>query len=190
MLSYNQIKNPQTDRYIKIYGKTFNDLIKYQGYTEKELLSLATKNVILPSHQNTYELTGVDDADVYILSQLDDENLVNVCQTNKRISKLCKNNKILNNRIERYLFQLDEQLKIMKYRIARAIRAEDNKQGSTLQYIKKYLECNYNINPKDPLINKTIKMLTSLKSGERLIVNPHHKGHYKISKELRNNCFY
>jgi hypothetical protein len=74
MLSYNQIVNPQTGRYIKINGKTYNELIKYQGYTKEELTNLPHVNVILPSHQNLFEFTGVDDTDIYLLSHLDDKS--------------------------------------------------------------------------------------------------------------------
>jgi hypothetical protein len=70
-------------------------------------------------------------------------------------------------------------------KIGRAIYAEQNKQGSTLQYIKKYLEANYNIKPTDKRIKKTINKLLSLTSGERLIMNKHHTGHYRLSPEFK-----
>jgi hypothetical protein len=112
--------------------------------------------------------------------------LVRVCQTNTRLHKLCHHNKILSHRINHYLLKIEKDYIKMKYKIARTILSEENKKGSTLVYIKKYLECNYNIDPKTPLIKNTIHMLTQLKSGERLIINPKHKGHYKLSKELKD----
>jgi hypothetical protein len=181
-----KIRNPLTDRYINLYGRTYYDLINYQYYTEEQLLSLPKIKIIKPSHQNLFEFTGIDDTDVYILSKLDDQSLVRVCQTNKRINNLCKTNKYLNERVTNYLFMFEKDFIKMKYRIARAIIALNDNKGETLQYIKKYLEVNYNISPHNLLIKKTINILTSLTSGERLIINPQHKGHYKVSKELKD----
>ena len=185
MKSYQRIRSPQTNRYIKINGKTYNELINY-GYTEEQLLSMPRTEIINASHQNTFELTGVDDTDVYILSQLDDKSLVRACQTSSRMNRICKNNNILNKRITTYLLTFEKEYIKMKDRIVRAILALHDNKGGTLQYIKKYLETNYNVDPKNPLIKHTINMLTSLKSGERLIINHNHKGHYKVSKELRD----
>jgi hypothetical protein len=69
-----------------------------------------------------------------------------------------------------------------KKMILRAVEAIDDKKGSSLPYIKKYLETNYKIKPTNPLINKTI---TKLVTGGDIIINPKHKGHYKISKESK-----
>lgn len=72
-----------------------------------------------------------------------------------------------------------------KIMIAKAIIAEGSKSGSTRQYIKKYLEANYNIKPTNPWINKTISALTKATEGPRLIVNRYHSGHFRCSPELK-----
>lgn len=72
-----------------------------------------------------------------------------------------------------------------KIMIARAIVAEDNKAGSTRQYIKKYLQANYKISPTNPWINRTIADLTKKTEGPRLIVNRYHTGHFRCSPELK-----
>lgn len=185
MQSYEKIRSPLTDRYIKLYGRTYYDLIRYSNYTEEQLLSLPKIKVIEPSHQNEFNLTGIDDTDVYILSKLDDKSLLSACQINQRINKLCRTNVYLSHRIDNYYDDFNKDFQKMKNRITRAIIALHDKKGGTLYYIKIYLETNYNVDPHNFLIKKTIHMLTSLKSGERLIINPHHKGHYKVSKELK-----
>lgn len=190
MTTYEQIRNPLTNRYITVYGKTYYDLIDNEYYDEDYLLSLPRVNVIKPSHQNLFDLTGIDDTDALILNQLDDQSLVRACQTNQRLKKLCQSRSFLQNRIDNYLFQFKKEFITMKYRIARAIIAEKNTQGSTLVYIKKYLEANYKINPTNPWIKRTINILTSSNSGERLIINNKLKGHYKVSPELKEAVKY
>jgi len=56
------------------------------------------------------------------------------------------------------------------------------KKGGTRQYIKKYLEANYNIEPSNPHINKAISKLIET---EEIIVNPKYGGHYKLSSNTR-----
>ena len=69
-----------------------------------------------------------------------------------------------------------------KIMICKAIISEASRKGSSRQYIKKYLECNYNILPQNPHINKTIKSM--IEKGE-LIPDKYHKGHYRVSLELK-----
>ena len=72
-----------------------------------------------------------------------------------------------------------------KIMIARAIVAENNKAGSTRQYIKKYLQANYKISLTNPWINRTIDDLTKKTEGPRLIINHYHTGHFRCSPELK-----
>lgn len=72
----------------------------------------------------------------------------------------------------------------MKYHIGKAILADHDKKGSTRHAIKKYLITNYNFNNND-LLNKTIKILLEKTTGERLIKNIYHAGHYKLSHEFK-----
>jgi hypothetical protein len=70
--------------------------------------------------------------------------------------------------------------------VIHAIEAEKNPKGSSLCYIKKYLECNYKIPPTSHHITKT---LTKLSTQGILIAsldkngNPYHK--YKIASEKK-----
>lgn len=66
--------------------------------------------------------------------------------------------------------------------IIRAIYANSpyEKKGATRQYIKKYLETNYKIEPTNPHINKSIKRLIE---NEEIIVNPYYSGHYRLSPQ-------
>lgn len=170
-----QIKSPKTNRMVYIGGDTYNKLLK--EYNEDYLLSLTN----LPN----FVFTGIDDTDVLVLQQLDGEDLLNACQTNKRINQLCNTNILLKNIIFEYMQKNRKKFNAMKYKIVRAIRADHDKKGSTRQYIKKYLESNYKIEPTNPWINFTIFILTNRIKGERLIINPHRTGHYKLSSELK-----
>lgn len=73
--------------------------------------------------------------------------------------------------------------------ITRAIKAENNPEGSTLCYIKKYLECNYNVPPTSHHITKTLIRL-SLPSKNVLIPsldkngNIYHK--YTLNPEYKS----
>ena len=69
-----------------------------------------------------------------------------------------------------------------KLMIGKAILAEANRNGSTRQYLKKYLEANYKISPKHPYTNKAIKMM--IESGE-IIVNSRRTGHYRLSPQFK-----
>jgi hypothetical protein len=73
-----------------------------------------------------------------------------------------------------------------KVMIGKAILAEKSKKGSTRQYLKKYLETNYRIDPKSHYLKKEITKLTSLTTGARLIVDPKHTGHYRLSEEYKD----
>lgn len=205
METFEQIHSPKTNRLIYLYGDAYYTLIK-EGYSEKTLLSLprtkavksprntktlskyptkpTKKEVIINYDTNTEvpllsQLTGVNDTDTYILSMLDDKSLVQACKTNKRIKLLCQNNQTLDIRIKKYKYREFDNMKRM---IGYAITSERNRNGSTRPYIKKYLETNYKIEPTDPRINKTIKIL--LDEGS-LIPDKHHGGHYRMSPEYK-----
>jgi len=66
--------------------------------------------------------------------------------------------------------------------IAKAILAENNPNGSTRYYIKKYLEANYNISPTSYLTNIAIKKLLT---EEKLIRDENNSEHFHVSDELR-----
>ena len=175
---FNTIGNLR-DELRRTHKSTESKIIYLEGnpYTEEELIKMV--NYYQTHVRNTSNLTGLDDADIYILEQLDDESLIKVCQTDKRINRLCKNKK-LNTRIVNYLKAFND----MKYKIARAIAA-DTKRGSRPSSIKKYFSANYQIDLKDPFINNTINKLASLEKGERLIINPSHPRYYQLSPELK-----
>lgn len=179
-----QIRNPTTNRLINVGGTTYNDLIKYGEYTQKYLSSLPTIKKLDEYDMEDIQFTGIDDTDIHILSFLDDESLVDLCQTNLRLNQLCKKDRYLTNRVDQYLLNLDNQFNIMKYRIGKAILADRDKKGSTRQAIKKYLSANFIFNDHE-LLNKTIKILLERTTGERLIKNKHHGGHYKLSAEFK-----
>ncbi len=170
-----RIKSPKTNRMIYVGGDTYHQLLK--DYDEDYLLSF--------TNQPDFVLTGVNDTDILILQQLNDEDLLNACQTNKRINKLCNDNRILDNRIQNYIKLNQKLFNSMTYKIAKAIDAGRDKKGLSRQFIKKFLESNYKIEPTDPWINFTLYILSNRKEGERLIVNPHHTGHYKLSPALK-----
>lgn len=195
-MSTGKIYSPKSRRPIIIHGDAFNKLVTSKEYTENYLLSLPRigHTEITPSKYETSDviekITGIDDIDIYILSQLDNKSLVRACQTNKQLHNLCYNNKVLFDRIKAYLDEFDKQFNAMKRRIGCAIIIDNNKKGSTRPLIKKYLETNYKIEPTDPWINRTIRILTSLEKGERLIPNRHHKGHYRLSPEYKKTLNY
>jgi linker histone H1 and H5 family len=66
--------------------------------------------------------------------------------------------------------------------IAKAILAENNPNGSTRYYIKKYLEANYNISPTFYFTNVSIGKL--LDNGT-LIRDENYSEHFHVSDELR-----
>ncbi len=69
-----------------------------------------------------------------------------------------------------------------KEMISKAIFAEREIRGSSLPFIKKYLETNWKILPTNPLINATIrKMLIN----DDLYRDHIKKGHYHISKTIK-----
>jgi hypothetical protein len=72
----------------------------------------------------------------------------------------------------------------MVCKIGKAIYNQNSRKGSTLVYIKKYLETNYNIT-ETKFIKRTINKLVKLETGERLIVNKYHRGHYRLSREFK-----
>jgi len=72
-----------------------------------------------------------------------------------------------------------------KIMIARAIIADKNRKGSSRAYIKKYLQQNYKIDPKSSALRIAIARLSAMKDGARLVANHQHKGHYRISDQLK-----
>lgn len=107
--TYVKIKNPETKRWIYKYGPTYNELLK--TYTAEEL-EKSVKNAVAPKspkilkkysnivdltdklgNLNTFTLTGLPDADYYILTKVDD--LYTACQIDKYTYQLCMKHKDL-----------------------------------------------------------------------------------------------
>lgn len=112
-------------------------------------------------------------------SYLTNKQLVILTQTMKKVNYLCKNNVALSTRVETYKFH---KFSHMKFRIGQAIRCEKSKSGSTRPFIKKYLETNFKIDPTDPRINKTIRVM--LWEGS-LIPNKTKKQHFRLSSDYK-----
>lgn len=198
METYEQIRNPITNRPIHLYGATFNRLIEDGLYTKEYLLSLKRieiirhyTNPVVPHKYstiyNSYSMnsfTKINDTDLYIFSWLDDKSLVRLSQVDHRLYSLCRNNVYLSKRINDYMKPFISKHNDMVCKIAQAIYSENSRKGSTLQYIKKYLETNYNIK-ETKFIKKTINKLIKSEAAEGLIVNKYHRGHYRLSREFR-----
>lgn len=174
-----QIKSPKTNRLIYVDGDAYKKL--FDEYTKEEIALIPVVN---PYHQN--DMTGVNDTDTFIIKYLNGEDLLNACMINKRINALCLADDVIKNRMNEYIKTNKLKFNTMKYSIARAILSMDNKKGTSLQSIKKYLEANYDIDPKDQWINFTIYILTNTSGDEKLIINKNHRGHYKLSPALVN----
>lgn len=104
MEQYEQIKNPNTNRWIYKYGETYNELLK--TYTPEQLdenIKKSTKQPKSPKVLKKYTtinkvnvnktLTGLPEVDTLILHDLDD--VYTACQTNKYLYKLCMADKQL-----------------------------------------------------------------------------------------------
>lgn len=172
-----QIKSPKTNRLIYVGGDAYNKLM--DEYTKEEIALLP---VINPYHQA--DLTGVNDTDAFLIKYLDGEDLLNACMINKRINALCLSDDVLKNRINDYIKINKLKFNTMKYRIARAILSANEKKGTSLSTIKKYLEANFKMDSTDQWINFTIYILTNTSGDEKLIINKNHRGHYKLSPAL------
>lgn len=174
-----QIKSPKTKRLIYVGGNTYNKLIKEYSLDEIQKIPILNQNYI------TNGLTGINDTDASIIYYLEGEDLLNICQVNTRINLLCKTDKILKSKIDQYINENRIKFDQMVYFIARAINAANDKKGVSLQTIKKYLECNFKIEPTDPWINFTIYILINTEGQEKLMINPYHRGHYRLSPKLK-----
>lgn len=166
------VTNPLTGRKIKIGSKTYKKVMaKKEVMDKKEVCTL-------PIPEGNF--IGNDDIDTYLLSFLDHQPLVMFSQVIKKLSYLCKKETALVNRVEQYKFN---KVICIKRLIGCAITAERCMyHGSTRQYIKKYLETNYKIEPDDLRVNNTIRIL--LADGN-LIPNKKYKGHFRVSDTFK-----
>ena len=145
----------ETDQYA---GLTQKQIIEQLGSSSVHVLRPALKQTkTIDTNTSNTNFTPINDINLLLLYQLDDATLVNTCQSSKKLYNMCKQDKVLKSRIDNYVKEHEK----IKWRIARAVYANKEYHGSSRQFIKKYLETNYKIEPTDPIINSAIKMLTA-----------------------------
>lgn len=77
-----KIKSPKTNRWIDVYGVTYNKLLK-DGYTNEQLLSSNISNTFITMLPDEILLEE-------IFMKSDTLEFINLCQSNKKYNELCK----------------------------------------------------------------------------------------------------